>query len=218
MALRRRLSRPRAALRIPASRPASGASHGHHPTTRARRAAALSTTPSASAVPPPPSPPASPPAAPPRAASMTHATRLPIRQLAGRAQTHVQMLALLPLHTGDTGRHNRHRGDFQLEPEIEAGYVAQEIARQARSHPKKHDKLRFFGRRNPKTTMARRQGSGSDLERMDKGKALRARLEEEGRRHQVAEEDRRHGKLAGGPPARGGGPAAECSHPRSECA
>ena len=24
-------------------------------------------------------------------------------------------LALLPLHTGDTGRHNRHRGDFQLE-------------------------------------------------------------------------------------------------------
>ena len=90
---------------------------------------------------------------------------LPIRQLAGRAQTHVQMLALLPLHTGDTGRHNRNRGDFQLEPEIEAGYVAQEIARQARSHPKKHDKLRFFGRRNPKTTMARRQGRGSDLER-----------------------------------------------------
>ena len=75
------------------------------------------------------------------------------------------MLALLPLHTGDTGRHNRNRGDFQLEPEIEAGYVAQEIARQARSHPKKHDKLHFFGRRTPMTTVARRQGSGSVLER-----------------------------------------------------
>ena len=127
---------------------------------------------------------------------MTHATRLPcVGQLAGRALTHVRMLALLPLHTGDTGRHNRNRGvDFQLEPEIEAGYVAQEIARQARSHPKKHDKLRFFGRRTPMTTMARRQGSGSDLERRDNGKALRARLEEEGRRHQEAreEEDRRH--------------------------
>ena len=42
-----------------------------------------------------------------------YAFSLSIRQLVADRPTY--KLALLPLHTGDTGRHNRHRGDFQLE-------------------------------------------------------------------------------------------------------